>query len=303
MSSYLVTPKELSDALATNKHVADSSSPRVIPLCAAWFLPNDNQQRTGASVFRKQHIPTSRFFDLDAVKDHTSPYPHMLPNAADFAQAMGDLGIKKDDKVVVYDSAELGIFSAPRAAWTLRVFGHGQVHVLNNFRLWVEQGYPVEAGEMVSFPRVQYPTPDVDLSGVVAFDVIREVARKAKADGTAQVQILDARPRGRWHGTDPEPRPGLSSGHIPGSLSVPFSDLLDPSTKTLRPVNELKKVFEQAGVDPTKPIISSCGTGVTAAVIDAALNEAGYGSHPLYDGSWTEWAQRVTDDEGLIQKT
>jgi thiosulfate/3-mercaptopyruvate sulfurtransferase len=185
---------------------------------------------------------------------------------------MSALGIRKDDTIVVYDTAELGIFSAPRVAWTLKVFGHDLVHVLNNFKIWVDEGYPTESGEFYSIECCPYPIPDKDESKVVDFPEMKEVAQDYNKEGAEGVQILDARPYGRWAGTAPEPRPGLSSGHMPGSISMPFSDLLDPKTKAFLPPQELKKVFQEKGVDPSKPVISTCGTGVTAAVIDAALS-------------------------------
>ncbi len=292
MESYIVTPKELSDALSQNVPTKISTAPRVVPICASWFLPNDPQGRTGLEVFKQQRIPSARFFDLDEVKDHESKYPHMLPTAEGFAQAMQKMGIRKDDEVVIYDSKELGIFSAPRVGWTFRVFGHPMVHVLNNFRLWVEQGYPTEGGEVQveAEESSHYPEPSVDPERVVKFAEVKDIAKDYGKEGAEGIQVLDARPRGRWAGTSPEPRPGLSSGHIPGSISVPHSELLDPKTATLLPADELWRIFEDKGVDPEKPIISSCGTGVTAAVIDAALGEANYGradNRRLYDGSWT----------------
>lgn len=213
----------------------------------------------------------------------------MLPTAETFATAMSGLGIRKDDTVVVYDSYEQGIFSAPRVGWTLKAFGHDAVHVLNNFKLWVEEGYPTESGEFWDVDTCPYPIPEFDASRLVEFEEVREIARDHNKEGAEGVQILDARPYGRWSGKDPEPRPGLESGHIPGSISIPVSDLLDPVSKTILPGDQLRKVFEAKGVDPEKPIINSCGTGVTAAVIDAALTEAGYGNEKrrLYDGSWT----------------
>ena len=290
--SYIVTPKELSDALAKNVQTRISTAPRVIPICASWFLPNDPQGRTGFQVFKEQRIPSARFFDLDNVKDHDSPYPHMLPTAEGFAKAMQGMGIQKDDTVVIYDSKELGIFSAPRVGWTFRVFGHPSVHVLNNFRLWVEQGYPTESGEPAAMAKEQSPYAERQINPdmVIKFAEVKQIAKdydKADAEG---IQILDARPRARWAGAAPEPRPGLSSGHIPGSYSVPHSELLDPKTGALLPSEELRKVFESKGLDPEKPIISSCGTGVTAAVIETALGEADFGradDRRLYDGSWT----------------
>lgn len=307
LDSYIVTPTELSNALKKNVHTKISTAPRVVPVCASWFLPNDPQGRTGQNVFKKQRIPSARFFDLDAVKDQDSPYPHMLPTAEGFAEAMQDIGIRKDDAVVVYDSQELGIFSAPRVGWTFKVFGHPNVHLLNNFRLWVQQGYPTETGEIEAVVEEgsHYPVPSIDPGKVVNFADMKDIAKDYNKEGAEGVQVLDARSKGRWAGSEPEPRPGLSSGHIPGSISVPFTELLDPTTGALLPGDELRRVFEKKGVDAEKPIVSSCGTGVTAAVIDAALSEAGFGKEEerrLYDGSWTEWAQRVKESERLIRK-
>ncbi len=288
----MVTPKELAHALEKNVPTKISTAPRVIPLCAAWFLPNDPEGRTGKQVFKQQRIPSAKFFDLDAVRDDDSPYPHMLPTAERFAEAMEALGIKKDDEIVIYDTQELGIFSAPRVGWTLKVFGHPAVHILNNFRLWVEQGYPTETGELpeIAAEKTHYPVPNVDAAKVVKFAEVKNIAKDHNKEGAEGIQILDARPKGRWAGTAPEPRPGLSSGHIPGSISVPHSELLDPKTGELLSGPELDRIFERKGIDREKPIIVSCGTGVTAAVIDAALNEANYGpveDRRLYDGSWT----------------
>ncbi|KAF2275985.1 Rhodanese-like protein [Westerdykella ornata] len=302
LDTFLVTPAELDKALQKNVYSKLSTSPKVVPLCASWFLPNDG--RDGYETFVAGRIPHARFFPLDEVKDPHSPYPHMLPSREDFALAMGRLGIQRDDSVVVYDSKELGIFSAPRVAWTLQVFGHPNVHVLNNFRKWCEEGYPLESGEPKPVEPVYYPVPQLDKSKVVEFEEVRDIARELGKEGADEVQILDARSAGRWKGIDPEPREGLESGHIPHSISVPVIELLDPNDKTLLPAEKLKELFKSKGVDPSKPIISSCGTGVTAAVIDAALTESGFptDNRRLYDGSWTEWAQRVKPSEGLIRK-
>ncbi|KAL8724296.1 MAG: hypothetical protein Q9166_008027 [cf. Caloplaca sp. 2 TL-2023] len=290
LQSYIITPKDLADALAKNIPTKISTAPKVIPLCAAWFLPNDPKGRTGQQVFKELRVPSARFFDLDIVKDHGSPYPHMLPTAEVFAKEMQKIGIRKDDEVVVYDTQELGIFSAPRVAWTLKVFGHPGVHILNNFRLWVKHGYPTESGDMETIEQSHYPTPSLDASKVVDFPEMKEIAKDYGKEGSEGIQVLDARSKGRWAGTEPEPRPGLPSGHIPGSINVPVPELLDPKTGAFLSAQELRKLFKSKSLDPERPIISSCGTGVTAAVIDAALGEAGFG-HPearrLYDGSWT----------------
>ena len=231
----------------------------------------------------------------------------MLPTAEGFAEAMRKMGIRRDDEIVVYDTKELGIFSAPRVGWTFQVFGHPSVHLLNNFRLWVDDGYPTESGEIAAVveDESRYPVPDMNPLKVVNFAEMKDIAKEYNKEGAEEVQVLDARSRGRWAGTDSEPRPGLSSGHMPGSISVPHSELLDPSTGTLLSGEELRRVFQSKGIKPDRPVISSCGTGVTAAVIDAALGEANHGREDdrrLYDGSWTEWAQRVSKSDGLIRK-
>lgn len=230
----------------------------------------------------------------------------MLPDAKGFAAAMSELGIRKEDTVVVYDTKELGIFSAPRVGWTLKVFGHDNVHILNNFKLWVEQGLPTESGELYSVECCPYPIPNVENNRVASFEEVKQLVKDYNKEGAEEVQILDARPNARFTGEAPEPREGLSSGHMPGSISIPFNAVLDPETKAFLPRDQLKKVLEGKGVDPAKPIISSCGTGVTACVIETALEEAGLGtpeSRRVYDGSWTEWAQRVSPSDNLILKS
>ncbi len=214
----------------------------------------------------------------------------MLPAPQTFAKAMSDLGIRRDDEIVVYDTQELGIFSAPRVGWTLKVFGHPRVYLLNNFRLWVQQGYPVESGEPSgSIEKTKYPVPDLDVTKVASFEDVKQIAFDYGKEGAEGIQILDARSHARWAGTEPEPRPGLPSGHIPGSISVPVSDLLDPKSKALLSGEELRRVFEDKGVDMERPVVCSCGTGVTAAVVDVALEEAGFApeTRRVYDGSWT----------------
>lgn len=290
LPSYLVTPEELHAALKQNAPSSISTDPRVIPICAAWFMPNDPQGRTGSESFKQKRIPTARFFDVDGVKDHDSPYPHMLPTTEQFAEAMGKLGIRKHDELVVYDTEELGLFSAPRVGWTLRVYGHPRVHLLNNFRLWVKEGLPTESGEPELPEPLKYPIPSYHTDMVVKYAEMKTIGYDYGKEGSEEIQIIDARSPGRWDGSEPEPRPGLRSGHMPGSTNIPFQELLDPDTKTLLPAEELRKVFESKNLSPKKPIISSCGTGVTAAIIEAALKEADFGranDRRLYDGSWT----------------
>ncbi|MCJ1379925.1 hypothetical protein MMC17_003028 [Xylographa soralifera] len=280
---------------------------RIVPLCAAWFLPNDPQGRTGRKVFAQKRIPGARFLDIDAVKDEDSPYPHMLPTAERFAQAMSELGLKRDDDLIVYDTHELGIFSAPRVAWMLQVFGHPNFHILNNFRLWVEQGFPIDTDEPSSDiqEKTDYPIPTFDVDRVITFRGVRDIVKELGREGSERIQIIDARSAGRFSGNEPEPRPGLSSGHMPGSINLPLPEILDPKTKAFLPEEELKKVFQSKGLDPGKPIVTTCGTGVMAAALDTALQAAHFGprvDRRVYDGSWTEWAQRASGNDGLIEK-
>ncbi|KAF8542534.1 Rhodanese-like domain-containing protein [Trichophaea hybrida] len=282
LSSFIVTPSELATALEK-----PNGSSRVVPVSAEWYLPND--PRKGYEQYLALRIPHARFFDLDAIKDEDSPYPHMLPNGEVFAKAMGELGIRREDTIVVYDSPHIGIFSAPRAAWTFKVFGHDK-DVLNNFKLWKEQGLPSESGEIRAWDKTSYPVVKSDMSMVVGFE---------------RDEIIDARPDGRFCGTDPEPRPGLPSGHVPGSISISFSELIDPATKALKTKEELCHIFLEKGIDtsPKTDKILMCGTGVTAVVLHSALELAGVGGNKkVYDGSWTEWAQRVDESSGLIVK-
>lgn len=286
-SSFLVSPQELSDALSKNPPRI-SPEPKTVAVCASWFLPNDT--RTGIQVFREKRIPKARFFDLEKVIDKRSPYPHMLPDSKEFALAMSEIGVRRDDTVVVYDTKELGIFSAPRVAWTMRLFGHPKVHMLNNFKLWVDEGFPTESGELYTVDCCTYPIHPMEESKVASFEEVKEIAEDYGKEGSEGVQILDARSAGRWTGKDPDPRPTLSSGHMPGSINLPFTAVLDPETKAFYEPEKLRKIFQEKGIDPEKPIVSSCGSGVSACILETALDVAGYGSpetRKVYDGSWT----------------
>ncbi|EGX43637.1 hypothetical protein AOL_s00215g373 [Orbilia oligospora ATCC 24927] len=296
-----------------------SPLPQLIPINATWFLPNDPQRRTGAASHKLLRIPHSRFFDIDEVKNHAINLPHMLPPTKVFVEAMRRLKIRREDHLVFYDSYEQGILAAPRAAWTAKLMGHEKVSVLNNFKVYVNEGYEVVKGEEEDIldyekrelsPEEEYPeniTAEVDR--VVAFDEVLALAKEnlsflQTGKLSKDIQILDARPNGRFTGKDPEPRAGLSSGHLPGSISVPFVSLLG-SNGELLDGGKLREVLERAGVkDDGKTKITSCGTGVTASVIDLALEEAGFGEslgkRRVYDGSWTEWAQKA--DKELILK-
>ncbi|OTB03009.1 hypothetical protein M426DRAFT_322236 [Hypoxylon sp. CI-4A] len=300
-SSFLVSPKELSEALKQHQHPTNPATQRIIPLCGAWFLPTDS--RKGIDSFKSKHIPNARFFDLDKVADPNTPLPNMLPSASDFAAAMSDLGIRPADVVVVYDSHELGIFSAPRVAWTFQVFGHRNVHVLNNFRLWVDGGYPTESGDWESVSASIYPVPIKDESKIISFEELKDHFLSVGAEIHSRWQVLDTRPAGRWGGKDPEPRPELASGHMPSSINVSLAEVLDLETRAFLSGPELQALFKGKGVNPQQPIITSCMSGITAAVLSVALQVASYGdenNRKLYDGSWREWGERAIPYDGLI---
>ncbi|KAM5528724.1 rhodanese-like domain-containing protein [Fusarium oxysporum f. sp. phaseoli] len=273
---------------------AASLEPRVIPLCVSWFPDNDQESRTGIQTFCQKRIPEARFFDLDIVIDTESPFPRLLPSALGLASSMSGLGIRKEDILVVYDTSELGIFSAPRVGWMLKVFGHPKVHILNNFRL-----------EMPSFKRCIYPVPTIDKGKIATYEEVREAVMDHNKEGREGIQILDSRSSDDFSGKYPGPRPDSLSGHMPGSINIPYDLVLDTETKAFLPSDQLAKLFETKGVDPLKPIISS-GTSITAYVIETALQEAQWGSsdsRKVYDGSWSEWTQRVRASDYLVRKT
>ena len=201
-SSYIVSPPDLDAAIKS-----PPGGSRIVPVCADWYLPNASQK--GPEEYTKLRIPNARFFDVDLVKDLDSPYPHMLPTGETFAKALSEQGIGRDDTVVIYDSVHNGIFSGPRAAWTFKVFGHEKVHLLDNFKLWAEQGYPTESGAIKpgAWESTDYPVAVPDKSIIVDFE---EVVEHAEHAGGGGVEILDARPKGRFLGVDPEPREGLT---------------------------------------------------------------------------------------------
>jgi thiosulfate/3-mercaptopyruvate sulfurtransferase len=247
---------------------------------ASWHLPNTG--RIGAAEFRHSHIPGAVFFDIDAIADVKTGLPHMLPDSETLAKEMSALGLGDGMRFVVYDA--LGLFAAARVWWTLRAYGVAEVRILEGgLTQWIKEGRPVEAGEA----RVRRPRPftaRLDASFVASLDDVRE----ALASGSAQV--VDARPPDRLRGEAPEPRPGLKSGHMPGSLNLPFVEIVEHGR--LKPPEALKAAFAAHGVDLGKPIITTCGSGVTAAILALAVEEAGGRMEGLYDGSWAEWGGR-----------
>jgi thiosulfate/3-mercaptopyruvate sulfurtransferase len=246
---------------------------------ASWYLPAQN--RDAKAEYEAAHIPGAIFFDQDEVVDPHSQLPHTLPDPATFARHAGTMGISADDTIVVYDGP--GMFSAPRVWWMFRVMGVFPVYLLDGgFDRWKAAGRPVTSEQTRIAPNFFHV--DFDASRVASLDEMKKIV------ATGESQIADARPPGRFTGEEPEPRAGVRGGHMPGARSLPASTLSKDGM--LLPREELKKRFEEAGVDLSKPIVTTCGSGITAAVITLALETLGHSANRLYDGSWTEWGGR-----------
>lgn len=253
-------------------------APGLVILDGTWHLPTAG--RDAKAEYLAEHIPGALFFDIDDLSDETSSLPHMLPSAIKFASRMKKLGIGDGMKIVVYDT--YGLFSAARVWWTFRAMGHEDVAVLNGgLKKWKAEGRPLEDGVPTRrFERHFTPRRQVGL--------IRDLADMREVVATNSAQIVDARSAGRFAGIEPEPRPGLRGGHIPGSRSVPATDLVN-SDGTLKSREELMAIFDAAGVDPKAPVITTCGSGVTASIVSLALAVVGQTNAAVYDGSWAEW--------------
>jgi thiosulfate/3-mercaptopyruvate sulfurtransferase len=248
---------------------------------ASWHLPNTG--RIGASEFRSAHIPGSVFFDIDTIADVEQGLPHMLPKPDALAGAMSALGLGDGMRFVVYDA--LGLYAAARVWWTLRAYRVEQVRILDGgLPKWIKEGRPLETGDAHPKPR---PFARREPDGFVAS---LEEVRAALASGSAQV--VDARAAERFQGAAPEPRPGVRSGRIPGSLNLPFVDIVEHGS-LIKPPDALRAAFAAHGIDLKKPIITTCGSGVTAAILALAVEEAGGTVAGLYDGSWAEWGSRA----------
>ncbi|MHA1564850.1 MAG: 3-mercaptopyruvate sulfurtransferase [Alphaproteobacteria bacterium] len=255
--------------------------PRLRILDASWYLPA--MERSGRDEHAATRIGGARYFDIDEIADQESGLPHMLPSAEAFADAVGAMGIANDSQVVVYDA--MGAFSAPRVWWMFRTFGHAHVAVLNGgLHKWKAGGHPVtNQGEE--------PSPVV-YQARLREDAVHSVGDVEENLNTGAKQVADARAPGRFSGGEPEARPGVRSGHIPGSVNVPFDRMTDKDSRRFLEPDALAQVFEDAGVDLSQPIITSCGSGVTACVLALGLELAGCRDYAVYDGSWTEWGGR-----------
>ncbi len=266
--------------VATDWLAAHLGEPDLGVIDASWHLPPTG--RAGDAEFCQGHIPGSVFFNIDVIADTASGLPHMLPDAGAFAKAMTALGLGDGMHFVVYDT--LGLFASARVWWTLRAYGVRAVSLLDGgYPKWRREGRPIETGD--AHPKPRTFTPRFDPSMVASLDDVR----KALSSGAAQV--LDARPADRFEGRAPEPRAGLRSGHMPGALNLPFVEIVEHGH--LKTGAELAATLAAHGVDLKKPVITSCGSGVSAAILALAVEEAGGTVAGLYDGSWAEWGGRA----------
>jgi thiosulfate/3-mercaptopyruvate sulfurtransferase len=255
------------------------NDPNTVVLDATLAPPGASSALDPHASYLAEHIPGALYFDIEALSDHSTSLPHMLPTPEAFAEAMSALGVGSEMRIVVYE--QQGVFSAPRAWWMLRTFGAKDVHVLDGgLAAWNELGLPVEAGAASSLPATFHAT--LNPNAVVDLPALQQLL-------ASHAQMLDARSAGRFQGTAPEPRAGLPSGHMPGATNVPFTTLVEGGR--LKPASELREIFAAAGVDLKQPITTTCGSGVTAAVVYLGLELAGANRLSLYDGSWAEYAQ------------
>ncbi|MCW1839068.1 3-mercaptopyruvate sulfurtransferase [Prosthecomicrobium hirschii] len=266
-SNHLVSTEWLADHL---------EAPDVVVVDASWYLPT--MERDGAAEYRAAHIPGAVHFDLDAVKDESNPLPHMLPSPEVFSSAVRRLGIGDGMRIVVYDG--LGLFAAPRVWWTFRIFGARDVVILDGgLPKWKAEGRPL----------TDEPTRRQPAHFTARFDhgMVRDLEDVRRALAAGSHQVVDARPAARFAGEAPEPRPGLRSGHMPGALNVPYANLVVDGR--LAEPAAIAAAFSAGGVDLDRPVVTTCGSGVSAAVLWLALETLGHNRLGLYDGSWSEW--------------
>ncbi|MFW8633591.1 3-mercaptopyruvate sulfurtransferase [Cribrihabitans pelagius] len=267
-------PKTL---VSTEWLAAHLKDPDLRVLDASWYLPQ--QERNAKAEYAAAHIPGARFFDIEEISDHRSDLPHMVPPVEKFMSRLRAMGVGDGHQVVIYDG--MGLFSAARVWWLFRLMGQENVAVLDGgFPKWQAEGRPVE-----DLPPV---IRDRHMTVRVQNHLVRDVTQVSAAAKLGDHEIIDARSAERFRGDSPEPRPGLRAGHIPGAKNVPFGTLFNEDG-TMKDADGLRATFEAAGADLAKPVITTCGSGVTAAVLSLALERIGKTDHALYDGSWVEW--------------
>jgi thiosulfate/3-mercaptopyruvate sulfurtransferase len=262
----------------TDQLAAELDAPDLVIIDGSWHMPSEG--RNARAEYLEEHIPGAIFFDIDEIADTKSKLPHMLPPPEKFSSRMRSMGIGDGSRVVVYDTA--GLFSAARVWWTFRVMGHDDVTVLNGgLPKWKREGLPLESGE----PRLRSTRHFTSRRNA---DLVRDVFDMKTLLKDHSAQIVDARSAERFAGKAQEPRPGLRSGHIPGAHNLPYAKLLKQDG-TLKSQAQIEALFSQAGVDLSKPVVTSCGSGITASVLALALAEIGHRRTAVYDGSWSEW--------------
>lgn len=273
----------MENLVSTDWLAGELGRPDLVVFDATKYLPNEPFD--GKARFAEARIPGARYFDIDLVADPEDPLPHMIPTAARFAKLLGGMGVSNASRVVFYD--QKGIASSARGWWLMRLFGHEQASVLDGgLPKWLAEGRPTEQGTPPAPPAATF-VADFRAERVKGIGDVKRIVRQ----GGGEALILDARAKGRFDGTAPEPRPGLPSGHMPGAANVPFNELLNPD-QTMKDPAALKARFEAAGVAAERPVVTSCGTGVTACILALGLVRAGFPEPAVYDGSWTEWASR-----------
>jgi thiosulfate/3-mercaptopyruvate sulfurtransferase len=269
-----------SPLLVSTQWLADHlDAPDIIVVDGSFYLTT--MKRDAQAEYLEGHIPGAVFFDVDKIADHSTNLPHMLPSPEQFSSAMRSLGIGDGMSIVVYDG--MGLYGAARVWWSFQIFGVREVFILDGgLPKWKAEGRPIEFGEIKRTPR--HFTARLDRGAVADANDVKKALEQKSA------QVVDARAADRFAGKAPEPRPGLRSGHMPGALNLPFGNLLEDGR--LASPEKVAKAFADAGVDTSKPVITSCGSGVTAAILTFALEATGKNKGRLYDGSWTEWGAR-----------